>query len=37
MQRMLKMRRFYTLVEILSKIFVKKSKGIQGTSFTSMV
>ena len=28
MQRMLKMSRFYTLAEILSKIFVKKRKEI---------
>ena len=34
-QRMLKMSRFYTLAEILSKIFVKNGK--LGTLFTIMV
>ena len=33
MQRMLKMNRFYTLAEILSKMFAK-SEGKLGTSFT---
>ena len=36
-QRMFKMSRVYTLVEILSKIFVKKYEGKLGTLFTIMV
>ena len=39
-QRMLKMRRVYTLAEILIKIFVKKQNkndGILGTLLTIMV
>ena len=36
-QRVLKMSRFYTLAEILSKIFVKKNEGKFGTLFTILV
>ena len=36
-QRVLKMSRFYTLAEILSKIFVKKRSEIGGTLFTILV
>ena len=36
MQRMLKMSRFYTLAENLSKIFVKNDRKL-GTLFTTMV
>ena len=34
---LLKMRRVYTLAEILSKIFVKKNEGKMKTLFTIMV
>ena len=35
-QPMLKMSRFYTLAEILSKIFVKNERKL-GTLFTTMI